>query len=282
MAEFNYREFLKNNPLLKEEVKDSLIIESKQPESIFKEDSKPKTSISSAEFERIKNSPEIEKLAAAVAKDPKAVANIEKVIQKSGALNEMAGDIEATDISKIAQAIDTLNEEEVGGGAPILIGFMGTGVALLATDALEMVNNLLNLPAASVVGGLAAVAAGAVLGAVYSKIKGLKENEEVKPSSKMKVSEFKAKIKEEILAALTEADEEEEVDVEDVEAEMDVEEPVVAPEIAPEEGLTSDEQEIQDSLKIAYDNAVQIGDDKLADQIGNTITFFTRSHVVNK
>jgi hypothetical protein len=161
MAEFNYREFLKNNPLLKEEVKNSLITESKQIESSIEE--------------------------------------------------------------------QTTEESEVNETADI---------------------------------------------------------EEVKPSTKMKVSEFKAKIKEEILAALTEADEEadeeEEVDVEDVEGEMDIEEPSVAPEIAPEEGLTSDEQEIQDSLKIAYDNAVQIGDDKLADQIGNTITFFTRSHVVNK
>ena len=154
MENFDLRKYLAENRLVNEE---------------------GKTSISSAEFERIKNSPEIEKLAAAVAKDPKAVANIEKVIQKSGALNEMAGDIEATDISKIAQAIDTLNEEEeVGGGAPILIGLMGTATTLLATDALEMVNNLLNLPAASVLGGVAAMAAGAVLGAVYSKIKGLK------------------------------------------------------------------------------------------------------------
>lgn len=159
MAEFNYREFLKNNPLLKEEVKDSLITESKQIESSMEE--------------------------------------------------------QTTEVSEVSETTDVA---------------------------------------------------------------------EAKPSSKMKVSEFKAKIKEEILAALTEADkdEEEDVEVEDVEAEMDVEEPTMAPEIAPEEGLTGDEQEIQDSLKIAYDNAVQIGDDKLADQIGNTITFFTRSHVVNK
>jgi hypothetical protein len=43
-----------------------------------------------------------------------------------------------------------------------------------------------------------------------------------------------------------------------------------------------DEKEIQDSLKIAYDNAVAIGDTKLADQIGNSITFFTRTHVVER
>lgn len=46
------------------------------------------------------------------------------------------------------------------------------------------------------------------------------------------------------------------------------------------EGLTDDEKQIQDNLKIAYDNAMQIGDKKLAKQIGNTITMFTRTHVV--
>ena len=40
--------------------------------------------------------------------------------------------------------------------------------------------------------------------------------------------------------------------------------------------------DIQNSLKVAYDNALEIGDEKLADQIGNTITFFTRTHVVNR
>ena len=75
--------------------------------------------------------------------------------------------------------------------------------------------------------------------------------------------------------------EEDEVDIEDeIEADAEVDAEVEAePEMdaAPEggsEGLTSDEKEIQDSLKIAYDNAVAIGDQKLADQIGNSITFF--------
>jgi len=97
---------------------------------------------------------------------------------------------------------------------------------------------------------------------------------------KMKVSELKAKIKETILAelSLSEADEDEmdvDIDVED-EVSVDVEEPAEAA------GLSSDEQEIQDSLKLAYDNAVAIGDQKLADQIGNSITFFTRTHVVER
>ena len=76
-------------------------------------------------------------------------------------------------------------------------------------------------------------------------------------------------------------DEEEDIEVED-EVEIDIEEPSI--DAAPPEGagLSSDEQEIQDSLKLAYDNAVAIGDQKLADQIGNSITFFTRTHVVER
>jgi len=98
---------------------------------------------------------------------------------------------------------------------------------------------------------------------------------------KMKVSELKAKIKEDILSLLQEEEEEEdEVEVED-KIEVDTEEP--STDIATDgAGLTTDEQEIQDSLKLAYDNAVAIGDQKLADQIGNSITFFTRTHVVER
>ena len=54
------------------------------------------------------------------------------------------------------------------------------------------------------------------------------------------------------------------------------------PEDMGDAGLSSDEMEIQNSLKMAYDNAVAIGDQKLADQIGNSITFFTRTHVVER
>ena len=39
---------------------------------------------------------------------------------------------------------------------------------------------------------------------------------------------------------------------------------------------------VQDSLTQAQAAAQQLGDKKLIDQIGNTITFFTRAHVVEK
>lgn len=40
------------------------------------------------------------------------------------------------------------------------------------------------------------------------------------------------------------------------------------------------EAEIQDLLSAAIEKAKEMGDPKLVKQIGNTITFFTRSHVV--
>ncbi|MDA7616777.1 hypothetical protein N8579_00200 [bacterium] len=116
-------------------------------------------------------------------------------------------------------------------------------------------------------------------------LKNVKEEEVTEETtSKMKVSELKAKIKEDIISLLNE--DEEEVDIEDeIEAddvEVDMEEPSIDATPSKDVGLSSDEQEIQDSLKLAYDNAVAIGDEKLADQIGNSITFFTRTHVVER
>ena len=105
---------------------------------------------------------------------------------------------------------------------------------------------------------------------------------------KMKVSELKAKIKEEILAELSLSEAEEEVDV-DIDVEDEVEVDAEADDIEIERkgttakvevGLSPEEEIVQDSLKAAMDAAQALGSDKLADQIGNTITFFTRQFVV--
>ena len=106
--------------------------------------------------------------------------------------------------------------------------------------------------------------------------------------SKMKVSELKAKIKETILAELTLSEADEEVDV-DIDVEDEVEVEAGADDIKIERpgvkttvnvGLTPEEEIVQDSLKAAMDAAQALGSQKLADQIGNTITFFTREFVV--
>ena len=119
-------------------------------------------------------------------------------------------------------------------------------------------------------------------------LKNIKEEEiqEEVPSSKMKVSELKTKIKEDIISILSEQDEEVDVDV-DVEDEVsvdaegdniEIEKKAVKADI--EVGLSPEEEIVQDSLKAAMDAAQALGSQKLADQIGNTITFFTRQFVV--
>lgn len=95
------------------------------------------------------------------------------------------------------------------------------------------------------------------------------------------------RIKEMVLAELslqeTELDEakkdKEEETVNDVELE-DTTEFEAEPEAAPSIDLEGGEKEIMDSLENALEFAKQKGDDKLIDQIGNTITFFTRQYIV--
>ena len=112
---------------------------------------------------------------------------------------------------------------------------------------------------------------------------------------------LKTKIKEMILAELNE----ENIDVTNLnydflpEAKKEDEEATDAPEatdieVSAEETPTSDSFEvstsevdptikaIQDALTQAQAAAQKLGDEKLTDQIGNTITFFTRTHVANK
>jgi len=71
----------------------------------------------------------------------------------------------------------------------------------------------------------------------------------------------------------------EEETVDDVELEDTTEfETEPETEVAPD--LDGGEKEIMDSLENALEFAKQKGDDKLIDQIGNTITFFTRQYIV--
>ena len=119
---------------------------------------------------------------------------------------------------------------------------------------------------------------------------------EKKDKKKMKMSELKAQIREDILDILSEQEEDVDVDVEDkveVDADVDVKDEVSvdaegddieiekkAVKAKVQVGLSPEEEIVQDSLKAAMDAAVSLGNDVLADQIGNTITYFTRKVVV--
>lgn len=125
--------------------------------------------------------------------------------------------------------------------------------------------------------------------------------EEEKPKTKMKKSELKELIKSSIMnevyldidnmedthgeedflaeveAILAEADEE--VAVDDTEVAVDGEENI---DVDTTTEVDPNVKAVQDALTQAQAAAQKLGDPKLTDQIGNTITFFTRAHVVDK
>jgi len=143
-------------------------------------------------------------------------------------------------------------------------------------------------------------------------------NKTEKPKTKMKKSELKDKIKEmvlaemesnnmedapedevdflaEVAAILAEADKDEETDTKTTDtettdtetADAEVETPEGTEDVEVTDTTTTDQVDpnvkaVQDALTQAQAAAQTLGDAKLTDQIGNTITFFTRTHVVDK
>ena len=238
MSNFNYTEYLRNNPLLKPEVKgEKLITESKLSENVL--------------AQKLRDE--------ATHPDSKVGASI---------LNKYAEKVEKADKKDYVKLLKAMESELISKHPNTFSGEDDIPGSFLSEEITEET-----------------------------------------PSSKMKVSELKAKIKEDIMSLLqeevneesdleaqlmadldeeiTEAKEDEEEDVE-VDVEADVEDEVGdeigggdASALDPEAGLTQDEQDIQNALKVAYDNAVALGDEKLSKQIGNTITMFTRTRVVN-
>jgi hypothetical protein len=143
--------------------------------------------------------------------------------------------------------------------------------------------------------------------AAYEYEKGKEAGEKIE-KKKMKVSELKSKIKEMVLSEMdgpavedeqydflkeiedmlneAEGDEDEEVDAEAID-DVTADEDAGAEEIDTTVDVTTNEVDpnvkaVQDALTQAQAAAQTLGDPKLTDQIGNTITFFTRSHVVEK
>jgi hypothetical protein len=133
---------------------------------------------------------------------------------------------------------------------------------------------------------------------LLNKINKVNENK----SSKIKMSELKAKIKEMVLLEMEKdinisdetpeseedflaevnrilAEADEEVDVDDTEVAVDGKENI---DVDTTVKVDPNVKAVQDSLTQAQAAAQKLGDPKLTDQIGNTITFFTRTHVVDK
>lgn len=78
----------------------------------------------------------------------------------------------------------------------------------------------------------------------------------------------------------TDTEQPEETDTEEIDITEPLPDETGTDETGSGDNISGDEKEIQDSLEKALDLARNLGDEKLIDQIGNTITFFTRSHVV--
>ncbi len=72
--------------------------------------------------------------------------------------------------------------------------------------------------------------------------------------------------------------EEEEVEITDTEEEVEISD---TEEEAPSL-ISSNDEKILNSLEAALSSAQELGDEKLMNQIGNTITFFTRQHIVKE
>jgi hypothetical protein len=134
----------------------------------------------------------------------------------------------------------------------------------------------------------------------------LDEIKEIKPTTKMKKSDLKSKIKEMILAEMNldidnmEDAPESEVDflaeledmLDEAKGDEEVTDDVTTDDVTVDDTETIDTttttevnpdvKSVQDALTQAQAAAQKLGDPKLTDQIGNTITFFTRNHVVEK
>jgi hypothetical protein len=114
-----------------------------------------------------------------------------------------------------------------------------------------------------------------------------KENKETK-NTKMKKSELKEMIKAAMMdeksvyeAEKVDIEDNEEVDV-DIEKDVEIDDKSVETDIDVKgsmPGEDSDEIAVQSLLMKAQEEAAKLGDEKLTDQIGNTITYFTRAHV---
>ena len=118
------------------------------------------------------------------------------------------------------------------------------------------------------------------------------DSEDEKDKDKdVKEEKLRGYIRERITSILQEADEEDvDVDVEDtedvnvdIEKEVDVEDEEVESDIEVKTsvpGESADEDAVLGLLTKAQEEAEKMGDEKLLDQIGNTITYFTRAHIV--
>ena len=165
-------------------------------------------------------------------------------------------------------------------GAPVLVGILSkvSGAGLFAALGLTALGATPALLVTMAVGGII----GGVVGAIAHK----KRQSNKVTESKMTKKELKNKIREMILdEAKKKKDDEEPEDVApqaDVDMEMPAGETADALPPTPTDAADIDPnvKNVQDLLQKAFAGAKQLGDEKLMNQIGNTITMFVRTQVL--
>ena len=110
----------------------------------------------------------------------------------------------------------------------------------------------------------------------------IKDNEKklakLKKDFKDDVNEGNAKYYEDSVYEAEEEEAEEEVEITDTEEEVEV----IDTEKEAPSLISRNDEKILNSLEAALSSAQELGDEKLTNQIGNTITFFTRQHIVKE
>lgn len=250
MAEFNYTEYLKNNPLLKKETK-STLTENQRPG--YHSDGTPKSNDEMSDDER-----------------EEFYNDSNFIDEKKSSTKIKVSELKAKIKEDIIQTLSEQDEDYEQASRE-----MEYGISPEAED--DYINP------------------GNTEDQAEEREKYLEKYGKTLPSwmkeEQSQSSDLESELMSDLEETLNEEEEDEDVDVEvddeeeedvDVEVEDEEEPSDVDVDTGAESGFSEEEKNIQDGLKTAYDEAVAIGDEKLADQIGNTITMFTRTHIVNR
>jgi hypothetical protein len=191
--------------------------------------------------------------------------------------------------------------QDVGQFAPIVVGLGLTSpywLQLLPPDLITKVGEALGMSAYG--GGMVIAGVATTIAAIATYMISRIPKYNVKKESKLNEGTLRNKIKEIIHSSLGEAkkkkkDEPEDVapqddsvdldmgaEETDVNPDMDMAADTMAPDMSSEIDIDPKVKSIQDSLSKALANAKALGDEKLVNQIGNTITMLVRTQVVGQ
>ena len=257
MSSFDYINYLKNNPLLQKEVKNQLITESQEIQEEV-----PPSKMKVSEFKsKIK----------------------EAILDEVSHLSDLFDDEEGMDINEY---FDDNGDERVEAWTDIQNYFENQPITTLREFISELIDYVRKSSGNSNFSVLIDYAVD------YIMNKGLKINEDsynqtvTNAAGEPMGTENQEYVDEETGEIYEAKKDEEDVEDVDIDLEDDGDEDIddIETDTTPSKlmGLTPEEKEIQDSLEKAYTAAKSIGDEKLSNQLANSITFFTRTRVLDR